>query len=170
VKKSILIFLFYSTVSFAQEAPLKPTRSFTISGQVKKEVVITMDSLNTYPLKEIGDMKVTNHVGDFKHKDDKLKGILLKDILSHSELAAASPKLYSQFYFTCTGFDGYKVVYSWNELFNTPVGEQVYILMEKNGVNADKMPESLQMASMLDFKTGRRYLHNLDKIVVGIAP
>jgi hypothetical protein len=31
------------------------------------------------------------------------------------------------------------------------------------------MPENLQMASMLDFKTGR-YLHNLDKIVVGIAP
>src|ERR1700712_918947 len=170
MKKLFLIFLLYSTVSFAQEAPLKPTHSFTISGQVKKESVITMDSLNSYALKEIGDIKVTNHVGDFKHKDDKLKGVLLKDILSHSELAANSPKLYSQFYFTCTGIDGYKVVYSWNELFNAPVGEQVYILMEKNGIKADKMPESLQMASMLDFKTGRRYLHNLDKIVVGIAP
>ena len=51
-----------------------------------------MDSLNSYPLKEIGDIKVTNHLGDFKHKDDKLKGVLLKDILSHSELVAASPK------------------------------------------------------------------------------
>ena len=95
--------------------------------------------------------------------------MLLKDILMHSQLAAASPKLYSQFYFVCIGSDGYKVIYSWNELFNTPVGDQVYILMEKNGVKADKMPESLQMASMLDMKTGRRYLHNLDKIIVSQA-
>jgi hypothetical protein len=51
-------------------------------------------------------------------------------------------------------------------LFNTQVGDNVYIVMEKNGVKADKLPESLQMASMLDFKTGRRYLHNLDKIIV----
>ncbi|HJP64256.1 MAG TPA: hypothetical protein VJ844_12495 [Mucilaginibacter sp.] len=58
------------------------------------------------------------------------------------------------------------MVYSWNELFNTQVGEQVYILMEKNGIKADKLPESLQMTSMLDMKTGRRYLHNLDKVVV----
>jgi hypothetical protein len=169
MKSLLLLFLFYSGVVLAQEK-LNPTHQFTISGQIKKELVITMDSLNSYPIKTIGDIKVTNHLGDFKHQDDKLKGVLLKDILSHAELAANSPKLYSRFYFTCVGADGYKVVYSWNELFNTEVGNQVYILMEKNGIKADKMPESLQMASMLDFKTGRRYLHNLDKIIVNVTP
>ncbi|HTE01581.1 MAG TPA: hypothetical protein VK668_19975 [Mucilaginibacter sp.] len=164
--KNLLIILFlYAGTALAQETT-KPTHQFTISGQIKKESVITMDSLNSYPLKEIGEIKVTNHLGDFKHKDDKLKGVLLKDILSHSVLNVNNPKLYSRFYFTCAGSDGYSVVYSWNELFNTPVGEQVYILLEKNGVKASQMPESLQMASMLDFKTGRRFLHNLDKIIV----
>jgi hypothetical protein len=80
-----------------------------------------------------------------------------------------TPKLFSSMYFTCVGSDGYKVVYSWNELFNTPVGDNVYIVMEKNGIKADKLPSSIQMTSMLDYKTGRRYLHNLDKIVVSIA-
>jgi hypothetical protein len=47
------------------------------------------------------------------------------------------------------------------------VGDHVYIIMEKNGLAADKMPESMQMTSAADMKTGRRYLHNLDKIVVG---
>jgi hypothetical protein len=89
--KNLLLFLFlYAGAALAQEASLKPTHQFTIIGQIKKESVITMDSLNSYPLKEIGDIKVTNHLGDFKHKDDKLKGVLLKDILSHSELAANS--------------------------------------------------------------------------------
>jgi hypothetical protein len=161
----ILVFLYASSV-LAQETQWKPTHQFTITGQIKKESVITMDSLNSYSLKQIGQIKVTDHVGTFKHNDDQLKGVLLKDILSHSQLNANSPKLFSRFYFTCVGSDGYAVVYSWNELFNTEVGDNVYILLEKNGVKADKMPESLQMASMLDFKTGRRFLHNLDKIIV----
>jgi hypothetical protein len=166
MKKLILIFLLYSTTTFAQNYGTQ-THQFTITGKVKQESIITMDSLNTYPLKTIGDIKVTDHTGTFKHEDDKLKGVLLKDILNHSQWAVASPKLFSTIYFTCIGSDGYKVVYSWNELFNTPVGDNVYIIMEKNGVKADQLPASLQMTSMLDFKTGRRYLHNLDKIVVG---
>jgi hypothetical protein len=170
MKNLLILFFLYAGSVLAQETQWKPTHQFTITGQIKKELVITMDSLNSYPLKEIGDIKVTDHAGTFKHRDDKLRGVLLKDILIHSVLDTNSPKLFSRFYFTCVGSDGYKVVYSWNELFNTEVGDNVYILLEKNGVKADKMPESLQMASMLDFKTGRRFLHNLDKIIVSEVP
>jgi hypothetical protein len=165
-----LLLILYAGKVLAQEGSYKTTYQFTISGQIKKGSLITIDSLNSYPIRDIGDISVTDHTGDFKHKDEKLKGVLLKDILSHSQLDAGSPRQYSQFYFTCIGADGYKVVYSWNELFNTQIGDHVYILMEKNGVKADKLPESLQMASMLDLKTGRRYLHNLDKIVVSQVP
>lgn len=150
----------------AQEAPLKQTRSFSLVGQIKRESVITLDSLTQYPLHVIGDIKVTNHLGEFKHQDDQMKGVLLKDVLSHTELATSSPKLNSRFYFVCTGIDGYKVVYSWNELYNTETGNHVFIIMEKNGVKIEKMPESIQMTSATDFKTGRRYLHNLDRIVI----
>lgn len=170
MKNVIALFLLFGGFAFAQEPPLKQTQGFKISGQVKKESVITLDSLNSYAIKPIGDIKVTDHTGQFKHEDDQLKGVLLKDILSHTPLSAGSPKLYSRFYFACTGIDGYVVVYSWNELFNTEVGNHVFIIMEKNGIKADKMPESIQMTSTTDFKTGRRYLHNLDNIVVGMVP
>ena len=163
-----LLLIFFATSAFAQEV-LKPTQSFLISGKVKRESVITMDSLNQYPLNEVGNLKVTNHLGEFKHQDEHLKGVLLKDVLSHTSYAVSSPKLLSELYFTCSGADGYKVVYSWNELYNTPVGDQVYIVMEKNGVKAAQMPENIQMTSLMDFKTGRRYLHNLNRITVSQA-
>lgn len=162
----LLLLVLLTAPAFAQEV-LKPTNSFSISGKVNKVVVITMDSLKQYPLKEMGDFKITNHLGAFKHEDEHLKGVLLKDVLSHAVFAVNNPKLLSQLYFVCVAADGYEVVYSWNELYNTPVGDQVFILMEKNGKKAEQLPESIQMASMLDFKTGRRYLHNLSKIVVG---
>ncbi|WP_299291956.1 hypothetical protein [uncultured Mucilaginibacter sp.] len=160
-----LILLFLSATVFGQEV-LKPTYSFSISGKVKKEAVMTMDSLSKIPLKEIGNIKVTNHLGEFKHQDEHLKGVLLKDVLRNITFNISSPKLMSQLYFICSGADGYKVVYSWNELYNTPVGSQVFILMEKNGIKAAQLPENIQMTSMMDFKTGRRYLHNLSKIEV----
>lgn len=167
MRKLLAIILFiYAGSAIAQEAA-KPTYQFAITGEVEKGSVITMDSLKQYKISDIGDIKVTDHTGGFKHQDDKLKGILLKDVLSHTKFKTTSPKLLSRFYFVCSGTDGYKVVYSWNELYNTAVGDHVYIIMEKNGIKADKMPESMQMTSVSDFKTGRRYLHNLDKIVVG---
>jgi hypothetical protein len=169
MKKLLVILLLCSSAAIAQQAPLSQTLKFTITGKVKTESVITLDSLNAYPLVDIGSIKVTDHTGAFKHQDDQLKGVLLKDILNHSTWTLASPHLFSSLYFVCTGSDGYKVVYSWNELFNTEIGDHVYIILEKNGVKADKLQTSLQMVSMLDSKTGRRYLHNLDKIVVGVA-
>lgn len=165
MKKLLLFLTFCTSIAFAQ-VPLKPTNQFSISGQVKKGSVITMDSLKQYTIQPIGDIKVTDHTGAFKHEDDKLKGILLKDILSHTVFDVSSPKLLSTLYFQCVGEDGYKVVYSWNELYNTEVGNHVYIIMEKNGIKAADMKESMQMVSMMDFKTGRRYLHYLDKIIV----
>jgi hypothetical protein len=164
-KLFFILFLLYAGASLAQDKYIT-THQFTISGKVKNGSVINMDSLGHYTPVVIGDIKVTNHLGEFKHKDGQLKGILLKDILSHTVFDTPSPKLLSAFYFTCVGADGYKVVYSWNELYNTEVGDHVYIITEKNGVKADQLPESIQMTSMMDVKTGRRYLHNLDKIIV----
>lgn len=164
----LFILMLLSATTFAQEK-VKQTYQFSITGKVKKESVITMDSLKQYPIKNLGDIKVTDHLGNFKHQDEQLKGILLKDILSHTTYAVASPKLLSTVYFVCSGSDGYRVVYSWNELYNTSVGDNVFIIMEKNGVKIDKMPESIQMTSYTDYKTGRRYLHNLNKIVISVA-
>jgi hypothetical protein len=167
MKKLLIILLFiYANHALAQDKT-RQTLQFAITGEVEKASVITLDSLKQYKISEIGDINVTDHTGAFKHKDDQLKGVLLKDVLSHTKFKTTSPKLLSRFYFVCTGIDGYKVVYSWNELYNTSVGEHVYIIMEKNGIALDKMPESIQMTSAFDFKTGRRYLHNLDKIIVG---
>jgi hypothetical protein len=168
MKKLLLLLIFYTSATFAQET-LKPTLRFSISGKVKTAAVITIDTLKQYTIQTIGDLKVTDHTGAFKHEDDKLKGILIKDILSHTLYDVSSPKLLSTLYFVFVGADGYKVVYSWNELYNTEVGNHVYILMEKNGIKAADMKESFQMTSMMDMKTGRRYLHNLNKVIVGVA-
>ncbi len=158
--------MFIAMVLYSSFACAQQTKSFTITGAVKKESIITLDSIYKYPAKEIGSINITNHIGDFKHRDEKLQGVLLKDLLKNTVFDISSPKLLSEFYLVCIASDSYKVVYSWNELYNTDIGNNVFIITQKNDIKIDALPASIQMVSPLDFKTGRRYLHNLSKIVV----
>ena len=95
-----------------------------------------------------------------------IKGIRLKDILEKAGLNEESPKLLSEFYFNCVATDGYKVVFSWNELFNTEVGNQVYIIIESDGQKGNLSADRIAMLSAADQATGRRFVKNLAEIKV----
>lgn len=82
-------------------------------------------------------------------------------------LNESKPKLFSEFYFTCIASDGYKVVFSWNELFNSDMGNQVMIITEEDGKKADTIDDHIAILSPLDKNTGRRYVQNLQEIKVG---
>jgi hypothetical protein len=86
--------------------------------------------------------------------------------LSVVNINAESPRVLSEYYFVCKANDGYTVVYSWNELFNTGTGDSVYIVTEKDGKQASEMPESILMISPKDFRTGRRHVKALSSIEV----
>jgi len=109
----------------------KPTEAFIISGEVKSSKTIGFDDLKKMKAVQISDIVITNHLGEKKSEIKGLKGILLKDILSLVEINAESPRVLSEYYFVCTANDDYRVVYSWNELFNTAIGETAYIVTEK---------------------------------------
>ena len=91
---------------------------------------------------------------------------MLKDVLSTIEINAESPKVLSEYYFVCKANDGYTVVYSWNELFNTTVGDSSYLVTEKGGKAASTLEGTILMISPKDFKTGRRHVKALTSIEV----
>jgi hypothetical protein len=163
---SVALLLCISFVASAQHA-LKPTSSFTITGEVKAPATIAIADLRKWKEAEIGDVVITNHLGDKKSDASALKGVLLRDILQSSvDITATSPKLLSEYYFVCKANDGYIVVYSWNEIFNTATGDSAYIITEKEGKPAASLSDAIQMMSVKDFKTGRRSLNALATIEV----
>ena len=143
-----------------------PTTSFTISGDVKAQVTIQIADLKKWTAISIGDVTITNHLGEKKSEARGLKGVLLKDIISSTEINSESPKVLSEYYFVCKANDGYTVVFSWNELFNTAVGESVYVVTEKNDKSAAGMEDAILLISPTDFKTGRRHVKSLASIEV----
>ena len=165
--KKLITFLIFLVVGvvFAQKE-VKPTSEFVISGEVKTAVTITVADLKKLKSQSISDVIITNHLGEKKSEARGLKVILLKSVVEKAEINAESPKVLSEYYFVCKANDGYKVVFSWNELFNTTVGESAYIITEKEGKGIDKMTDSILLLSPNDFKTGRRHLKALASIEV----
>lgn len=165
--KYLLSFLtvIVSLQAFAQKA-VTPTQHFTIQGKVKQPLIITLTDLEKYPTINIPDVIITNYLGEARGKLTHLKGILLKDVLKKAELNEANPKLFSTFYYVLTAADGYTVVYSWNELFNGPVGEHTFIVTAKNGESLKTMIDEILVLTPIDFVTGRRHVKWLKMIEV----
>ena len=114
-------------------------------------------------------MVITDHMGKEKNTLTQLKGILLKDILNNVEIDAETPKVLSAYYFVLVASDNYKIVFSWNELFNTETGNNVYIITEENGKKMKDTDERIAIVAVTDIRTGRRHMSNIKKKIVARA-
>jgi len=112
---------------------------------------------------------ITDHMGKEKNTLTQLKGILLKDILNNVEIDAETPKVLSAYYFVLVASDNYKIVFSWNELFNTETGNNVYIITEENGKKMKDTDERIAIVAVTDIRTGRRHMSNIKKKIVARA-
>jgi hypothetical protein len=164
--QTLIVILVFATLTVNSQDKLKTTTSFTISGEVKAPLTVNLTDMKKWKERPIDDIVITNHLGEKKSESKGLKGVLLRDVLSGVEINSESPKVLSEYYFVCKATDGYAVVYSWNEIFNTAVGDTAFIVTEKNGKKMDTMDDSILMVSSKDFKTGRRHVKSLTSIEV----
>jgi len=167
--KTFTVLFFLVTCSVSAQPSNTKTEFFIINGKVKTPQTITLSDLKKFKVFNLGDITITNHLGEVKSIAKNLSGVLLKEILQSVPLDSDNPKQFSEYYFICRGSDGYKVVYSWNELFNTAIGNSAYIITEKNHQPIHELDESMLMISTQDVRTGRRYVKNLETIYVGRA-
>ena len=166
--KSILVLFFVITVfsASAQKENIPTTESFSIEGKVKKNLTISLADLSAYKSYSIDSIVITNHLGERRSSLKNVKGVLLKDILEKTEIDSESAKVLSEYYIVCIASDNYKVVFSWNEIFNSNTGNSVYILTAQDGKPASALDNRIALVSPKDQMTGRRYVKGLQKIVI----
>ena len=166
LKKVLVAFILsFSIIVHAQEK-VAPTSQFSIEGKLKNPFVFSFKEATGYAAVSIDSLVIYNHLHERKRAINHIKGILLKDILTKAAIDEGSPKLLSEYYITCIAIDGYKVVFSWNEIFNTEIGNHILIAIEAGGLKAEAMPDRMLLFSAMDINTGRRFVKGLNKIVV----
>ena len=161
MKKIALIMLFLGLTANAQVS-----KTISVNGNIAKPITVNFADLKNYASQSIDSLVILNHKQEYKSTLKKLKGVLLKDVLSKAAFTVNSPKVLSEFYIVCVADDGYKVVFSWNEIFNSPTGDKALILTEINGNSTISQKEGIILVTPTDKATGRRYVKNLSKITI----
>lgn len=161
----LIAFLLVACIGYAQES-IVPTEKFTIEGKVKNSISFSLDQVGQYNATTVDSIVIYNHLMQPRRTMKHIKGILLRDIIDKAVIDIASPRLLSEIYITCIGSDGYKVVFSWNELYNTAIGKQVLVITAADGKPANEGKDRIAIISSTDKATGRRFVKGLTRILV----
>ncbi|MGZ8524937.1 MAG: molybdopterin-binding protein [Chitinophagaceae bacterium] len=166
MKKILVISFIVITNNILAQEKINATNQFSVQGKIKNQLNFSQNDLTAFASHFIDSVVIYNHLMQPRKTIKNIKGVLLKDILEKAAIDAGSPKLLSEFYITCIASDNYKVVFSWNEIFNSDTGDQLLIITEGNGQKGDEMADSIALLSPSDRATGRRYVKGLQKIVI----
>ncbi len=165
IKTFIALLLICLRVS-AQEK-VTTTDHFSIDGKVKSSIEVTIQEILSMPSEYIDSFVIKNHLMQKKYTMTNVEGVPLKNILSKAALASDDPKQFSQYYFVFIASDNYKVVYSWNEIFNSSTGDHMFIIKSWDSNSTSGNNDVIAAICTSDQATGRRYVKALKEILVG---
>lgn len=126
---------------------------------------ISLEELQALKTHSLDSQVIYNHAGEYRSTLKNIKGTVLRDILREIPLGEESPKVLSEYYIVCIAEDGYKVVFSWNELFNSPTGDSVLVVLNIKEASNGRQEDRLALLSPHDYATGRRYVKQLETII-----
>jgi len=152
-----------SVTSLAAQKNITPANHLTVEGKVKHKIDFSLDKINTFAIKTVDSVIIFNHLMQRKNVVKNMKGILLKDILHKTGIDAGNPKVLSEFYIECIAADHYKSVFSWNGIFNTETGNNVFVITEKDNKKTEAQDDGISIISTTGKATGRRYLTGIEK-------
>ncbi len=153
-------------VAIAQR-DVPPTKSFSIYLQGKKEpVAFDIAAIKKMKQDNLGNISIKNHRGEEKYAVKAATGVLLKSFFDVAKITTEKPKQLSELYVVLVASDGYRNVYSWNEIFNTEVGNHIYVITSMDGKGMDEMNGAITVLSLGDMNGGARHLRGLEKIEV----
>jgi len=142
------------------------TEVITVTGVVKHPLVLRVDDLKKFPVKTAKGLQMTCLDGANKGRMPMLRGALLRDILTKAELDAPGHNDVKRMIIVATASDGYKVVFSWAEVFNSSQADGMIVYYEKNGQPIGNDEGRIAMVSTKDIKTGPRHVKWLKTIEV----
>ncbi|MFA5353424.1 MAG: molybdopterin-dependent oxidoreductase [Thermodesulfovibrionales bacterium] len=145
-------------------------QGISIAGAVKNPHRLTAEDLKRMAMTEVRDLLMVCSSGDPKGMVGSYRGVLLEDLLNRAEVILSDHHAGNRICIVARSTDGYIVVFSWNELSNSSVGEGVLVIVEKNGqpLNDDEGPVALVSAG--DILTGSRHMKWLSRIEVMEIP
>ena len=122
IKTLISTIAILTSFSVNAQRTIPATDSLRVTGKIKNPTVFILADLDTFPKTAIKDQIIYNNHGEVKNTLTGMSGIPLKTLFASILYVYDKPKFLNEFYFVFIASDGYRVVFSWNEIYNTETG------------------------------------------------
>lgn len=159
-----------AAVAFAHAPDADPARFVTtrvaVSGAVEHPLDLGVDELRKLPPQQVGEVPLVCQSGANVGKLENFRGVRLRDILERAAIRAPDHNDVKKMAIIASASDGYKVVFSWSEVFNSPLGDGVLVLFEKDGLPLPDAEGRIALVSAKDIRTGPRRVKWLQGIEV----
>lgn len=142
------------------------TTELVVTGAVESPLRLTVSDLRKLTQHEVNMGQLVCQSGDKVGDLGKIKGVRLKDIIEKAVVKTEEHNDVKKMVIIATASDDYKVVYSWTEIFNSPLGDGVIVFIEQNGKPLSDEEGKIAMVSTKDTRTGPRHVKWLNGIEV----
>lgn len=146
------------------------TRELEIAGRVLHPMKLGCAELRALPQQRIEGLTILCGSGKVKERVESYQGVLLRDLLDLAEVELTEHDTPNHTYVVASGSDGYYVLFSWHELFNSPLGDGVLVIIEKNNAPLNGDEGEIGLISAGDQRPGPRHMRYLKRIDVCELP
>jgi len=150
--------LLATSACLAQEAKSLVSTRLEVTGLVSSAL-----SLSVEDLRAVAKRRGQTDAGGYG-------GILLSELLKEASIQEDARHALRRTYVVATASDGYQAVFSWGELFNTPVGRGVLVAFERDGQPLREGEGRIALISTSDNRIGVRHVKWLTRIDVRRVP
>jgi DMSO/TMAO reductase YedYZ molybdopterin-dependent catalytic subunit len=162
----ILCALFVATSVAAQRPPPSATE-LVVGGNVANPLRLGVEDLKRLAVQHLEDVRQIRVGGAAASGSEQIRryaGVLLRDVLTAAKPVEKERHELRQSIVVVTATDGYTAVFSWAELFLSPIGEGALVIFERDGAPLAPTEGPLALVSLRDTQPGPRHVKWLAKI------
>ena len=141
-------------------------QALRIIGRVAQPLFISYAALCAMDTVDTGTLPMICGSGEPKGKIGNCRGVLLAELINLAEVVVLEHNDTKKMYVVVASDDGYKTVFSWQELFNSINGEGILVILEKDGQPLYQGNGEVDLISSRDHLTGPRYVRRLKTIEI----
>ncbi|WP_322061077.1 molybdopterin-dependent oxidoreductase [Paraburkholderia sp. J63] len=152
----------------AADTPHRPG-VLLLTGSVLRPMALSLDALRAYPATTTAPFDLRCYTTQrFIRTVEPYRGVLLTDLIGDAGLRCEAHGDFKRMIFMAIGHDGYAVPFTWHELFNTPVGQQVMVAYACGGAPLTEEDGAPVLFSGGDLVPAPRHVKRLARIDVRV--
>jgi hypothetical protein len=145
------------------------SREVVVSGCVNRRHSFDLCALMRLPTQLTGPLDVVCLSGRKVRSASDYKGVRLTALLDVARLHLPQARDFTRAFVLAQGADGYTVMFSWHELYNTPIGVGALVVYERDGLPLGDDEGGIGLISTCDLRVALRQVRALKRLTVHLA-